>query len=581
MGICESKITKNEISTAHKPIPLKIANKVMKSICKIIIKTEKGIFYGTGFFLNYSEQLKYLITNYHVINPSIENENIQIEIYNKKTMKLDLNNRLTKYFKKPKDIAIIEIKESDNIYKDIEFLDYDINYIKKGYLIYEGLDIFSVEHPFGEDASCASGQIINICDYEFEHNISTDNGSSGCPIILLNNSILIQVIGIHKEGIISKNLNGGTFIGEIFNERIKPEKESNYIIAEIFIKEKYVNKDIRIINSYEEMMRNTTYEFIKDDKFKNEDEIKKCEIEINGELIPFNYFHKFKSKGKYAIKYSFKNKIKNACLMFGECKLLLIINLNNFNTYNISFMNCMFYECSSLQNIELSNINTNNLTNMISMFDGCSSLIKINLSNFYTNNVEYIYKIFKGCSSLISINLSNFNTSKITSMNGMFYGCSSLNKLDLSSFNTNNVINMCLMFYGCSSLTNLDLSNFNTNKVTTMDGMFYGCSSLIDINMSHFNTNKVSRMGAMFYGCSSLTSLDLSNFYTDNVTDMSNMFYGCNSLTKIFITHFNINKFTELTGMFGKCVSLKKENIIIKDKSIFNNNELFSNKSLY
>ena len=37
---------------------------------------------------------------------------------------------------------------------------------------------------------------------------------------------------------------------------------------------------------------------IKEDE-KNEEEIKKCEIRINNELIPFNYFYKFKKKGKY------------------------------------------------------------------------------------------------------------------------------------------------------------------------------------------------------------------------------------------------------------------------------------------
>ena len=83
---------------------------------------------------------------------------------------------------------------------------------------------FQFTHPYGEDASCASGTIVNIYESEFDHNISTDNGSSGCPIILLNNNInLIQVIGIHKDGIINKKINGGTFIGEIFNQDLSKE----------------------------------------------------------------------------------------------------------------------------------------------------------------------------------------------------------------------------------------------------------------------------------------------------------------------------------------------------------------------
>ena len=45
---------KSEVFTGHKPVPVKIINKVMKSICKITIETKKGKSYGTGFFLNYS-----------------------------------------------------------------------------------------------------------------------------------------------------------------------------------------------------------------------------------------------------------------------------------------------------------------------------------------------------------------------------------------------------------------------------------------------------------------------------------------------------------------------------------------------
>ena len=169
---------------------------------------------------------------------------------------------------------MIEIKKSDKIYEDIEFLDYDYNYIKKGYLIYEDADIFSVEHPKGEEASCASGKIKKLNDYEFDHNIPTDNGSSGCPIILLTNNIkLIQVIGVHKEADYLRKINIGTFIGEILNENsFNQLNDKNYIIAEVNIEEKDVNKDIRIINSYDECIRlfPDSPKFIKDDRFKNE-----------------------------------------------------------------------------------------------------------------------------------------------------------------------------------------------------------------------------------------------------------------------------------------------------------------------
>ena len=121
-----------------------------------------------------------------------------------------------------------------------------------------------------------------------------------------------------------------------------------------------------------------------------------CEIKINDELIKFNYFHKFKSKGKYKIKYSFKYKIKNICLMFYGCSSLTKIDLSNFNTNNVTNMGCMFYGCSSLTNIDLSNFNTNNVTNIGGMFQGCKALKKENIItkdkrilNIYEESMKY------------------------------------------------------------------------------------------------------------------------------------------------------------------------------------------------
>jgi len=204
--------------------------------------------------------------------------------------------------------------------------------------------------------------------------------------------------------------------------------DTNYIIAEININDEDINKDIKILSSYEESIRTHPNDYLRDDNFKNEIEIKQCEIKINDEIIPFNYYHQFKSKGTYIIKYSFKNNLKSTCLLFGRCKLLTKIDLSNLNTNNTKYMYFMFDECSSLTNINLSNINTNNVTNMSCIFSDCSSLTNINLSNFNTNNVTNMYGMFSGCSSLTNINLSNFNTNNDTDIQNIFKGCSKLRK---------------------------------------------------------------------------------------------------------------------------------------------------------
>ena len=50
--------------------------------------------------------------------------------------------------------------------------------------------------------------------------------------------------------------------------------DTNYIIAEINIKDEDINKDIKILSSYEESIRTHPNDYLRDDNFKNENEIK-------------------------------------------------------------------------------------------------------------------------------------------------------------------------------------------------------------------------------------------------------------------------------------------------------------------
>ena len=245
MGICDSQNkeetgpTRNpndrtdEILLGKKTIPVNMRIKLSKSICKITYGNEDAKIKGTGFFIKYNN-LKCLMSVYHVINLELINKNIEIEIYNEKKYNIALNsNRYIKLFNKPIDISIVEIKDTDNINNEIEYLYQDLNYKEIGYKQYLNEDIISLGYPLGEDLSTGNGRILNIDDYEFEHDITTEVGSPGSPIILYNN--MLKVIGIHKYGDKEKNINIGTFIGVIYNEiNNNLNIESNNITVDIY-----------------------------------------------------------------------------------------------------------------------------------------------------------------------------------------------------------------------------------------------------------------------------------------------------------------------------------------------------------
>ena len=132
-----------------------------------------------------------------------------------------MDKKYTKFFE-DLDITILEINDSyeKDLIKEIEFLDYDSNYVK-GYNQYKDIDIFTLQFP-RDDIEVASGKVKEIYnDFEFKHNIDTEYGASGSPIIL---PVILKVIGIHKWGEKYENFNYGTFIGEIFKNNRLNEK---------------------------------------------------------------------------------------------------------------------------------------------------------------------------------------------------------------------------------------------------------------------------------------------------------------------------------------------------------------------
>ena len=130
-----------------------ILNQAINCICKIKIDSTNG----TGFFCKIPFKkglMKVLMTNYHIIDETIYDKNDEINLFlddekELKVLKLD-KNRIT-YFNKEYDLALIELKGSDNINN---FLELDDNLFKNETKAYfKDISVYALQYPLGKMAS--------------------------------------------------------------------------------------------------------------------------------------------------------------------------------------------------------------------------------------------------------------------------------------------------------------------------------------------------------------------------------------------------------------------------------------------
>ena len=307
-----------------------ILGQMKKSICKINVGHGK---IGTGFFCyipyQYNKTLKVLITNYHIIDDNYIKYNNKINLGindNEYYINIPLENDRKIYLNINEDLAIIEIKEKDNL-NNIKFLELDNRLLnensKKTYTSENS--IYIVHYPNAKEASVSYGIVKdikkdNFNNYKIIHKCSTEGGSSGSPILNLKTK---KVIGVHQgcENV-NKNENLGIFLKrpilKLKNEMktIKEIKNTNYpkYIEDgiyIIIPKHCNNKAIDIDNASNENMANLQlYEF-------NNTNAQKFEVK-------YNYEYKY-----YTIKCLCSNKLLS--VDFSNNNIVQYENKNNIN----------------------------------------------------------------------------------------------------------------------------------------------------------------------------------------------------------------------------------------------------------
>jgi len=434
-------ITKNEIFDLFK---------MEKSMCKIFYEAMNGkIGKGSGFFCEIDKNfpIKYaLFTNNHVLDESnIEIGNIihfeysEESLFNSSSIKkeIKITDKRRVFTNKELDYTCIELFKSDNIL-DYFKIDPKIFKFDKNKNKFKDNDIFILQFPNGNDLSFSYGKILSLKDNKIIHNASTDNGSSGSPIIrrIKKN----YTIGIHSGGIKNNNNNFKFNIATSFDLILDNIKEQNNEIICIYIPDKNIT-EINLLYDYNSdsngWNENYKSKYLEAKNINKKIFEENIEMYINDKKIKFDFKYKTKDSKEIKVKFKFKKLLTNTSFMFSNCSLLKSIDLSSFNTKKVNNMNNMFSFCFSLESIDLSLLNTENVKDMSYMFSGCSSLESIDLSSFNTENVNDMSYMFGGCFSLKSIDLSLFNTTNVENMKNMFFDCSSLKKENIKIENIN------------------------------------------------------------------------------------------------------------------------------------------------
>ena len=396
---------------------------------------------ASGFFCEMEDNFPFkyaLFTCNHALNDkNIENGKTISFKYNNEDKHLSITDKRKTYTNDNLDYTCIQIFESDGI-KGFFKIEPNLRSNNNNEIL-KNIDIFVLQYPKG-NLSFSCGKVLSSIGKNIRHTASTDEGSSGSPIIRRCEDNFI--IGLHNGGLTNKKviyennrkleynlaLNLHSIIEDIKKKEIIginkniPNKNNILPLEKNEINCIYLpdnkNKVIILLHDYKESLD----DFDEDSKrlYLETKELNQKLFEENVELYVNN------KKVKFDYKYRINNNSKEIKVKF-KFKTLLD---------NISFM---FYKCECLKSIDFSSFNSSNINKMVSMF-------------YY-------------CTSLESINFTVFNTRKVTDMNNLFFNCFKLTSLNLKSFDTRNVTNMRSKFSNCSSLQSLDLSSFKLDKL--------------------------------------------------------------------------------------------------------------------
>ena len=280
-----------------------------------------------------------------------------------------------------KDVTIIEIDNKSFI----KFLDIDEDIYKENPNKYfKNISVYIIHYEKGKKTKFSNGLIkcIEEDDYTIRHICPTEHGSSGSPILNLNN---YKVIGVHKGTKEGKNWNLGTILKspiDDFIKEISKEREINILLHNKCVSKKTVkvidslfslrNKlrnDIKedfFFVDYDEVDKNDENNIIIKEILKNNKDIEICynlvidkysntNPESNHELVYQYYYDKFNTddyKKAYVILFVGKSGDGKTRTLNSLLNIIKGINLDSNKRFSLTNLDD-YKHCSPTEGFHL------------------------------------------------------------------------------------------------------------------------------------------------------------------------------------------------------------------------------------
>ena len=248
---------------------------------------------GTGFFckiISKNSLLTVLITNNHILNDKDIDTNKIIKITlndDNEFRNIKIDKSRIKFTNPTIDIIEIrpEIDKINNFLEIDEEINKDINILET---IYWKKSVYLLHYQNSNNIKVSYGLLNGINEKTLTHYCNTEEGSSGAPILSLDN---FKLIGVHKGSHKYNCYNLGIFIKYVIEELNKNNKALNEISnneiniknnqnSENNINEKKRVKENNIINN----LNNQDIDKINNNKENNKDNYEEKKQQ------PFNYF---------------------------------------------------------------------------------------------------------------------------------------------------------------------------------------------------------------------------------------------------------------------------------------------------